>query len=519
MNVRRGRTRHHAAIGPACGAMHLFSRARWSRGVAVFALAVPLFAAEAPARQRRLLVDHDGHLLFSTLTTNYQADVDEEVQELPANVTTFLLCCGAGRFYYPTKVGLVDPNLKQLIAEHAKGNDPFGYFLKKLKAAGRETFITYRMNDVHNPTAANEWNLPLVRKQHPDAIARPEAAARGDPEWLNWSLDFSRPEVTTYVRSMLHEVVERYAPDMDGLQLDWMRFPRHLSGVGDEVWAKREYLTHIVEYARELTKARGLKLAVRVPSTPRGCRILGVDVADWVKRGLVDFVTVSEFLDSDYEMPIGEFRAMFGPKMPIYASIEVEHGWQTHGPESLRGTATGLYDCGADGLSLFNYVTRYAYGTARYDLMEGLESPATAARKPLLFSVPQLKYRKEMDQQGLLPVQVPAHSTVTLPLPVPRTALPAWRTRILLAADGPIAASLGGRALEFIPTLHPTELFVEYIPPANTFSNLGGHRPAREQSLFYRFDPSLLKAGANTLELRNDTDAPVEVTRVNLGLW
>jgi hypothetical protein len=34
-------------------------------------------------------------------------------------------------------------------------------------------------------------------------------------------------------------------------------------GVGDEVWAKRKYLTHIVDYVRELTKARGLKLAVR----------------------------------------------------------------------------------------------------------------------------------------------------------------------------------------------------------------------------------------------------------------
>ena len=128
---------------------------------------------------------------------------------------------------------------------------------------------------------------------------------------MNWSLDFSRPEAAAYVCSMLREVVERYAPVMDGLQLDWMRFPRHLSGVGDEVWAKREHLTRIVEMARELTKAHGLKLAVRVPSTPRGCRVVGIDVADWVKRGLVDFVTVSEFLDTDYEMPIGEFRAMF----------------------------------------------------------------------------------------------------------------------------------------------------------------------------------------------------------------
>ncbi len=501
--------------------MHPLIPAGW-RGVILWLAAVtalPLVAADAPTRQRRLLIDHDGHLLFSTLTANYRADVDEEVRELPANVTTFLLCCGAGRMYFPTKVGLVDPNLKQLIAEHAKGNDPLGYFLAKLKASGRETFIEFRMNDVHNPTDANHWNLPLVREQHPEVIARPEAAARGDPEWMNWSLDFSQPKAAEYVTAMLHEVVERYAPVMDGLQLDWMRFPRHLSGVGDEVWAKREHLTRIVEMARALTLARGLKLAVRVPSTPRGCRVLGLDVADWVKRGLVDFVVVSEFLDTDYTMPIGEFRKMFGPAMPIYASMEIEHGWQAHCPESLRAFATGLYDSGADGISLFNFVGRYPFGAPPYDWLAGLESPATAARKPLLYSLPVNKYRKEMDQPAVLPVAVPAHSTVTLPLPVPGLALPAWRARLLLAADAPLAVSLNGQAVELVPTLHPTEMFVEFIPPANSFSNIGSHRPGKEQSHFYRFDSALLRAGANTLELRNETDNPVEVSRINLGLW
>lgn len=476
-------------------------------------LAGPVTAAESATRPRRLLVDHDGHLLFSTLTTDYRADVDEEVRELPANVTTFLLCCGAGRFYFPTKVGLVDPNLKQLIAEHAKGEDPFGYFLDRLKASGRETFITYRMNDVHNPTDANGWNTPLVRVQHPDAIARPEAAARGDPEWMNWSLDFSRREVAEYVAAMLREVVGRYGARIDGLQLDWMRFPRHLSGAGDEVWAKRAHLTRIVELARELTRAQGIKLAVRVPSTPRGCRVLGLDVADWVKRGLVDFVTVSEFLDSNFEMPIGEFRAQFGPAMPVYASVEIEHGWQIQCPESLRALATGLYGCGADGISVFNFVARTNFGAVPYDMLAGLEAPATAARKPLLFSVPIAKYRKEMDQPGLLPVQIPAHSAVTLPLPLPGAALPAWRSRLLVFADGPLAAAVGGSPLECVTTLHPTELFVEYVPPGSL------RRPPREHSRYYRFDAALLTAGPNTLELRNETDRPVEVVRVNLGLW
>ena len=67
--------------------MHPLIPAGW-RGVILWLAAVtalPLVAADAPTRQRRLLIDHDGHLLFSTLTANYRADVDEEVRERGVN--------------------------------------------------------------------------------------------------------------------------------------------------------------------------------------------------------------------------------------------------------------------------------------------------------------------------------------------------------------------------------------------------------------------------------------------------
>jgi hypothetical protein len=118
-----------------------------------------------------------------------------------------------------------------------------------------------------------------------------------------------------------------------------------------------------------------------------------------------------------------------------------------------------------------------------------------------------------MDQPGILPAQVPAHSAISLPLPVPAPALPAWRARLLLFADGPLAAAFGGHPLDCVTTIHPTELFVEYITTG------GLHRPNRDFSRFYRFDSKVLKPGANTLELRNETDQPIEVTRINLGLW
>jgi hypothetical protein len=484
----------------------------------VAALGVLLIAAyshaadDAAGRERRLIVDHDGHALFSTLTFNYKADIDELVGDLPPNVTTFLLCCGAGRYYYPTKVGDVDPRLLQLNQEHAAGHDPFGYFLERLKASGRETFITFRMNDTHNPTDADHWNTPRIRIEHPEIVVDAEAIARNSTEWMNWALDYSRPEVQAYIRAMLKEVVERYATTIHGLQLDWMRFPRHLSGKGDEVWAKRQYLTQIVEVARELTQAHGLKLAVRVPPTPAGCRVLGADLEDWAKRDLVDFITVSEFLDTDYEMPVAEFRRLVGTKLPIYTSIETEIGWQTNSQESLRAIATSLYASGADGLSFFNF-PRTPFTATPWEWLVGLESTETASHKPLLFAVPQRKFRKNVDQPGLLPATVPARSTLSLPLPLPPLALPARRARVLLSAAQPLAASVNGRAIEAVPTLRWTELFVEYIRPGEA------RRPKQADARLYRLQPDILRSGDNVLELRNDSETPVEVTRVNLGLW
>ena len=186
-----------AVVVPPCAAMP-WLKFPLTPGVAValaLIISLPATAQTASPRQARLLVDHDGHGLFSTLTTHYQTDIDELVGDLPSNVTTFLLCSGAGRYYYPTKVGDVDPRLRQLNAEHAAGHDPFGYFLERLHASGRETFITFRMNDTHNPTDADNWNTPRVRLEHPDVVVDAEAIARNDKATMNWALDYSRPEV------------------------------------------------------------------------------------------------------------------------------------------------------------------------------------------------------------------------------------------------------------------------------------------------------------------------------------
>lgn len=466
--------------------------------------------------QSRFLLDDDGHNTFSTLTEHYQRDIDDVVAVCPANVTTYLLCCGAGRYYYPTKIAGVDPRCVQLNQEHARGHDPFGYFLQRVKAAGKEAFVTFRMNDVHNPEDTDDWNTPTVRKKHPDCIVDLPAVQRGDKDWFNFALDYSRPEVFAHFMAIFRELIARYP--LDGLQLDWMRFPRHLSGTPGEVWAKRTHLTRFVTEIRALTRARGIKLCVRVPTSLAGCRFLGTDVVEWARLGLVDFVSTCAFLNTDFFQPLHEIRAAMGAHaVPLYAGFDFEHGAQRHNPESLRAACTALYESGADGINLFNFPCwRESLACVPYHWLEGLESPATACKKPLLYSVAQHRHRKPgVDLPGLLPAVAAPGASLTLPLRLPAAAFPIKRPRLLVQTSAPCTATLNGQPLELFPRTQGAELFLEYSDERDE----ADRRPRRDDSHCFRCDPALFRPGENTLEIRGPADTPLTVRRINLAIW
>ncbi len=255
-----------------------------------------------------------------------------------------------------------------------------------------------------------------------------------------------------------------------------------------------------------------------MPTSLAGCRVLGTDIVAWTQRGLVDALTAGPFLTTDFFMPLQEMKTALGAQaVPVYASIEWEHGTQRHNPESLRAVATSLYASGADGISFFNIpcTGRHFHHGSYYSWMEGLESPATACRKPLLFSIAQHRHRKDVDLPGVLPLSIPARSSVRIPLRLPAAALPAWRARLLLHANLTCTVTLNGAATEPFTRSRAPELFLEYIdendPPER--------RARREHSHSFRFSPELLRTGENLLDVHNPHDAPLAVQRVNLGLW
>lgn len=464
---------------------------------------------------RRFLLDNDGSNLFYHLSDEVERDVCETVEECPANVTTYLLCSGAGTFYFPTRVGTVVPNAAPLLKAHAAGKDPFGMLIGELRASGKETFVSFRMNDVHNPDAPDQWNLPTVRREHPDCVVNGAAVRSGKADWLDYCLDYSRREVREYALAVIAELAERY--QFDGLQLDWMRFPRHLSGTPDEVWARRDALTEFTADVRAiLTKVRA-RMAARIPTSLAGCRFLGTDIAEWTGRGLVDFLVASPFLTTDFAPPLQELRAaMSGRPIPLYAGFDFNHATQNHCPESLRATCASLYEAGADGIYLFNFPCWTEYLGARpYQWFAGLDDPVAACRKPLLFSVSHRTHRiPNVDLPGQLPLNVRRGAAESVTLPIPRTALPARRALLLVHASGDVAVSVNG--VPCAARLNDrSELFLEH--GGSTQGTRNGQGAVR--SMVLRLDARAIRAGENTLTLQNRADSEAEIARVNLGLW
>jgi sugar lactone lactonase YvrE len=311
-----------------------------------------------------------------------EADLERLVEEIAydgSQVDTLLLCINAQVMYYPTKVGTLrgtastpDERANWPARERQRfetlqrffdaGVDPYAVVLSAMRQRGREALLSFRMNDDHG----NDFLRTRFRIDHPDCTLGAGA------------LDFGQEAVREYVFRLIEEAVARY--DCDGVELDFNRFPRFFrNGTTDEGVAK---MNSLVERVRHMVDAQGkrrgrrLLLTVRVPSnfgrslpTPRSSKELGCDIAGWVESGWVDFVTVSEFLHEQFDLPLAEWKRAL-PQVPVYGGIECTEGsTAVHylTAAKYRRAALRLWKEGADGVYLFNFFTPREYGADAWE--------------------------------------------------------------------------------------------------------------------------------------------------------
>ncbi|MCL2518772.1 MAG: family 10 glycosylhydrolase [Oscillospiraceae bacterium] len=224
-------------------------------------------------------------------------------------------------------------------------------------------WISMRMNDVHcvdnepHPINSDFW------REHPEFRRVNYKPSLG---WVEKAFDYGHKEVREYHLNLIREFAELF--DMDGLELDWMRFGYCFKPGFEQEGAKllNQFTRDVRKILDDAEQKRGHKigLAARVPSRPATALNLGYDAVTWAIEGLIDLLVVTPFwATAETDMPIEIWKQLLrGTKTKLAAGIEVllqAYSGAKHlfnGIETLRGTAWSYINRGVDAVYLFNYM-------------------------------------------------------------------------------------------------------------------------------------------------------------------
>jgi hypothetical protein len=237
-------------------------------------------------------------------------------------------------------------------------------FLRRCRQRGLGAWVSVRLNDVHDCLLEDSSLLSAFYKGQ-RAAGQLRATHRPGTWWADRGLDWERPEVQEHYFKLVLEQLETL--DLDGLELDWMRFVYHFrpgrelaGGQAVTAWMRR------VRAACERAAVRlghPVMLGVRVPTRPETARRNGLDAVAWAREGLVDLVVPTPFwTTTDFDVPVVEWKRLLqGTGARLAPGIELRYQPVPNGPalmmspELTAGAALPLLHGGADLVYLFNY--------------------------------------------------------------------------------------------------------------------------------------------------------------------
>ncbi|WP_414663366.1 hypothetical protein [Horticoccus sp. 23ND18S-11] len=286
--------------------------------------------------------------------------------------------------------GLWPENAKRL---HDAGLDPYAVWIARARERGLSPWLSMRMNDVHSVDAPDSFMHSEFWRSHPELRRVPGGPIQ---PWTNHALNYAHAAVRAHHAAFLQELFERYDPD--GIELDWMRFPLHLTPGREREEAP--LLDAFVRDARRLAdewgRRRGhpIRLGVRVTAHPDAAAGLGLDAVRWAREGWIDLIVPCPFWrTSDFDIPLEVWRERLGPAAATVAVVPgFEHNlraWLSGvtGPNdlaTLRGFAAGAQHRGAESLYLFNWMDSQTRPVSAEDYAEllrtGLKPAAVAGR-------------------------------------------------------------------------------------------------------------------------------------------
>jgi len=242
--------------------------------------------------------------------------------------------------------------------------DLFAIWIPEIRRQNMSPWISVRMNDLHE---VDKEDHPMHSSFWRDNKQFRRVAYRN--EQRDKAFDYSHKEVRDYNFRYIEEVCQRY--DFDTLELDWMRFGFHFRPGHEDTKILTDYHIEVRKLLDTWQRKRKHKigLAVRVPSTPRTAKRLGMDAEAWAHLGLVNYVTVTNFWRTvDNNMPIDQWRKLLPKTTTLAAGLELgcnafpgstatnNRPWQSNSLETSRASALAYLHMGANKIYLFNYM-------------------------------------------------------------------------------------------------------------------------------------------------------------------
>ena len=339
--------------------------------------AAPPYHKTSPGVRYKCLFNHE-LLIITHQKDNSREHIQSFIAKLKDTDVDAVLCCPTAwrTNVFPSEV---DPSWKKyrpgqplskfrsydyIMQYLHAGGDPVQDTLDACRAAGKDFFISYRMNDHHYVTDL-EWPCHNdIWREHPeywlgDADTSPYTF-KDNVRLFNYML----PPVREYYFGILQELCTNY--DVDGVELDFQRFPKFFRDA--EIEQGTQVMTAFVKRIRDMIdgigrqRGKSLKLCIRVPETLAKCRNAGLDVPGWDKLGLVDMINVSSFYIHTMELGIEQFKAA-AKRAKVYGEMnyvtsqksKVKFARHYTTIPIYHASALALFAGGAEGLSLFNF--------------------------------------------------------------------------------------------------------------------------------------------------------------------
>ncbi len=335
------------------------------------------------AKPRRLIANNDGcDVLYfpGDREPTEKNFLDLRTTHLAGSQVGALSYCtissGFGHFSHNTKTGTVftrqgadygiKPDARNITADLIRqGTDPLKAVTDFAHAKGMESFWSIRMNDTHDAEHRPEkpyFLFPQLKSDHPDWLVGDHMKRTPHGRWS--SVDYARPEIRELAFRHIEEVCRNY--DVDGVELDFFRHLCYFKSVANGGKASAEEvaaMTDLMRRVRAMTEQTGLKrgrpvlVSMRLPDSTGYSLDSGLDLATWLKEGLMDILITTDY----FRLNPWEHSVELGHKhgVQVYPTltdprVKGETRFHRQSVPAYRARAANAWAAGADGLYLFN---------------------------------------------------------------------------------------------------------------------------------------------------------------------